>query len=220
MELPERPLLAFPASTRKDSWNNKLLRQAVEYAQRLQANVDVIDLRDFPLPIYDAELESHEGVPANARKLRELMERSAGFMIASPEYNGALSPLLKNILDWTSRPGPGEDEKTPFRGKPAALMSASPGGFGGFRGLMSLSSILNSLGMLVLPEYVIVGSAPQAFDAEGRLAQQRQRDALAQQVARQVALAATLPSVNRMTAQLAEQLRYPPKPAPAECKQS
>jgi len=217
MQALERPLLALSGSTRSDSWNSKLVLQAVEHARRLQADVEVVDLREFPLPIFDTDLEAREGVPANARRLRALMLHSAGLIIASPEYNGALSPLLKNVLDWTSRPGPGEEEKAPFRGKPAALMSASPGGFGGFRGLMNLASILSSLGMLVLPDYVIVGGAPQAFDAEGRLAQQRQRDALAQLICRQTALAATLPAANRLAARLMEQLRHPPQPAPAAC---
>lgn len=84
------------------------------------------------------------------------------------------------------RPEPGEEEKAPFRGKPAALMSASPGGFGGFRGLMNLASILGSMGMMALPDYVIVGMAPQAFNGDGRLVQQRQRDALAQMISRHV----------------------------------
>lgn len=213
MQVLDRPLLAFAGSTRQDSWSATLLRQAVHKAQALQADVEVVDLRHFPLPVFDADLERQEGVPPLARRLRGLMQHSAGFLIASPEYNGAVSPLLKNVLDWTSRPAPGEDEKLPFRGKPAALMSASPGGFGGFRGLMSLNSILSSLGMLVQPEYVIIGNAPQAFDAEGRLVQQRQLDALATLVARHIGLAATLPEAGRMAAHLLKALDHASKEA-------
>ena len=207
MEPLDRPLLAFAGSTRHDSWSATLLRQAVLNASTLRADVEVVDLRSFPLPLFDADLERQQGVPPLARKLRALMQQSAGFLIASPEYNGAVSPLVKNVLDWTSRPEPGDDEKLPFRGKPAALISVSPGGFGGFRGLMNLSSILSSLGMHVLPEYVIVGNAPQAFDAQGRLVQQRQRDALAALVARQIGLAATLPEAARLSSRLLHELK-------------
>jgi len=200
-------LLAFAGSTRHDSWSATLLRQAVLNASALGAEVEVVDLRNYPLPLFDADLERQQGVPPFARTLRSLMTHSAGFLIASPEYNGAVSPLVKNVLDWTSRPEPGEDVKLPFRGKPAAVMSASPGGFGGFRGLMNLSSILSSLGMHVVPEYLIVGNAPQAFDSRGRLVQQRQRDALASLVARQIGLAATLPEAARLSSRLLHELK-------------
>jgi NAD(P)H-dependent FMN reductase len=185
-------ILAFAGSAREASVNKRLIGLAAREAQNLGADVTLIDLRDFPIPMYDGDLEDGGGVPESARRLREFMVASDGFMLASPEYNGALSPLMKNVLDWTSRPPKGETGKLPFAGKPAALMSASPGGFGGFRGLMGLHSILFSLGMHVLPDMLIVPMSHEAFSTEGLLNSARQREALVDIVRKQLALAELL----------------------------
>jgi len=188
-------ILAFAGSAREASVNKRLIGLAASEARNLGADVTIIDLRDYPVPIYDGDLEEGEGVPENARKLRELMIASEGFMLASPEYNSAISPLMKNVLDWASRPTPGENGKLPFLGKPAALMCASPGGFGGFRGLMSLQSILFSLGMHVLPDMLIVPLAHQAFTPEGALSSTRLRDNLVDIVHKQLSLAERLKAI-------------------------
>ncbi|AEI82654.1 hypothetical protein CNE_BB1p12550 (plasmid) [Cupriavidus necator N-1] len=179
-------ILAFSGSTRKASFNKRLISLAVAEADHLGADVTLVNLGDFPLPIYDGDIEEEQGVPKNATALRDIMIAHHGFIIASPEYNSAISPLLKNVLDWTSRPTKTQEGKLPFSGKSVSLMSASPGAFGGFRGLSSLSSILFSLGMHVLPDMVIVPSAPQAFSPEGKLTSERLQHSLANAVAKHV----------------------------------
>ena len=140
------------------------------------ASLTVISLRDFPLPLFDQDLEAAVGLPDNARKLKALMLAHHGFLIASPEYNSSVSGVLKNAIDWVSRAE--SDTETPliaFRGKVAAILSASPGRLGGIRGLVHLRSILGNIGMLLLPEQVTISRAHEAFDGEGALKDARKR---------------------------------------------
>src|SRR5262245_29509779 len=106
---PRPKVLAFAGSARKQSLNKRLVQVAAEGARRAGAEVTLIDLKDYPLPLYDGDLEAGEGLPQNARRLRELMLGHDGFLISSPEYNGSLSPLLKNVIDWCSRSVDGQD---------------------------------------------------------------------------------------------------------------
>ncbi len=150
-----------------------LVRLAAEDARAVGAEVQVVDLRDLGLPLYDGDLEAASGLPEGAKKLKGLMRESQGFLIASPEYNSAMTGVMKNAIDWVSRPE--SDDEPPlvaFRGKVAALMAASPGALGGMRGLVQVRSILCNLGTLVLTEQVTVSSAYQAFDESGRLKDQ------------------------------------------------
>ena len=119
----------------------------------------LIDLRDFAMPLYDGDLEEREGLPANARVLKDLMLSHQGFLISSPEYNSSISAVLKNAIDWASRPVTGEAPLACFTGKAAAIMSASPGALGGLRGLVHLRSILGNINVLVLLDQVAVMSA-------------------------------------------------------------
>ena len=96
-----------------------------------------------------------------------------GFLIASPEYNASVTPVLKNAIDWASRPIKGKGTPSPFKGKVAALMSASPGSLGGLRGLSHLRAILENLGVLVIPEQVAVPSSHKAFDEDGSLKEKK-----------------------------------------------
>ena len=162
-------ILAFAGSTRRESFNKRLVRVAAAGARRAGAEVTVLDLADLPLPIFDQDLEAAEGLPANARKLKELMADHQGFLISSPEYNSSITPLLKNAIDWASRKEEGEQPMTAYRGKAAALMSASPGGLGGLRGLVHLRAILGNMGVLVLPRQKAVGGAVKAFNEDGNL---------------------------------------------------
>src|SRR5688500_15705787 len=116
-------ILAFAGSTRVESYNKKLVRIAIEGARAAGAEVTHIDLRDLPLPVFDEDLESSSGLPENARKLKELFLNHQGLLISAPEYNSSITGVLKNTLDWVSRPASGEASLAAFAGKVAALMS-------------------------------------------------------------------------------------------------
>lgn len=163
-------ILAFSGSSREGSYNVRLLEVAVGGACAAGAEVTLVNLRDLNLPLYDEDFERTEGLPEGARRLKKLMLAHQGFLIASPEYNSSISPALKNAIDWASRPTLGEaGELACFANKVAALMSASPGGLGGLRGLVHVRAILGNLKVLLIPEQVAVGMAHHAFHSEGGL---------------------------------------------------
>ena len=168
-------ILAFAGSTRNGSFNKKLIRVAVRAAEAAGAQVTLIDLRDLALPLYDGDFEDSQGLPPGGRKLKDLMLAHDGLLISSPEYNSSISGVLKNAIDWASRPSPGEKPLECFDGKVAGLVSASPGALGGLRGLVTLRSILSNIKVLVLPEQVAVGRADQAFNDDGTLKDARQQ---------------------------------------------
>ncbi len=168
-------ILAFAGSTREASYNKQLVKVAAEGARAAGAEVTYLDLRDLPLPLFDEDLEAKEGLPENVRRLKELLISHQGFLIACPEYNSSITPVLKNAIDWASRPLPGEPMLASFRDKVAVLMSASPGGLGGLRGLVHVRSILSSIGVLVLPDQKALPKAFEAFDADGRLNDSKQQ---------------------------------------------
>jgi NAD(P)H-dependent FMN reductase len=138
-------ILAFAGSTRTDSFNKKLIKVAAAGAREAGADVTVIDLRDYPMPLYDEDLEKQGGLPSNTCKLKELMLTHQGFLISSPEYNSSISGVLKNTIDWTSRQDDDEYPLSCFKNKVAGIMSASPGGLGGLRGLVHVRAILSTL---------------------------------------------------------------------------
>ncbi|NJP12280.1 MAG: NAD(P)H-dependent oxidoreductase [Leptolyngbyaceae cyanobacterium RU_5_1] len=170
-------ILAFTGSARTDSFNKKLVKIAIAGATAAGAEVTYLDFRDLPLPLFDEDLEAAEGLPENVLKLKALMKSHPGFLIACPEYNSSITPLLKNAIDWASRPAPGDPPAglVCFRDKVAVLMSASPGGLGGLRGLIHVRSILSNIGVLVLPDQKAISSAYQAFDQNGNLKDEKQR---------------------------------------------
>lgn len=185
-------ILAFAGSARKDSFNKKLVKIAAQGARAAGAEVTYLDFRDLPLPLYDGDLEEAEGLPENALKLKALMKAHQGFLIACPEYNSSMTPLLKNAIDWASRPEPGEPPLACFKEKVAALMSASPGGLGGLRGLVHVRSILGNIGVLVLPDQKAIGNAHQAFDENGNLQDEAQQSAIEQLGSKLAAVTAKL----------------------------
>jgi len=158
-------LLAFAGSTRAESFNQRLVDLAVSMARAEGAEVTEIKLKEFALPLYDGDME-RDAFPAKAHELRELFRDHDGFLIASPEYNGGVSGVLKNAIDWASRPGPNETmiSLSGFRGKVAGLMSASLGPFGGLRGVLQLRQILGTIQTLVATEQVLVPNAFNAFE--------------------------------------------------------
>jgi chromate reductase len=162
-------ILVLSGSARLDSVNRKLARQTVEALLHAGVEATLADLRDFPMPIYDGDLEAGEGIPPAAKALKELARAHDGFAIASPEYNGSFPALLKNALDWISRPEPGERPLEVFRGKVAAILSASPGPGGGRRGLHQLRELLEMMSVSVIPRELAIAQSGGAFDDTGRL---------------------------------------------------
>ena len=162
-------VLAFAGSARRDSLNKKLSRVAADRAKHAGLDVTWIDLRDCPLPLYDGDLEAEQGIPDNARKLRALLDQHQGLIVVSPEYNSFITPLMKNTLDWISRPDGDIDGLASFRNKVALVMSASPGGFGGMRSLALIRQLLSHLGVTVLPEQLALPKAHEAFADNGAL---------------------------------------------------
>jgi NAD(P)H-dependent FMN reductase len=159
-------ILAFSGSIRRESWNRKLIQVAVDATCAAGGDVTLIDLADYPLPLYNGDLEDRDGLPDNAQRLKALFKAHDAFLIASPEYNSSMPPLLKNTLDWVSREWQGESGLVPYQNKVAAILAASPGQFGGMRMLPHLRQILNTLGVLVLPGQFSLPHADMAFDAE------------------------------------------------------
>ena len=162
-------ILAFSGSARTESLNTKLLRIGVAGARDAGAEVSVINLRDFNLPIYDGDLESASGLPQAVHELREIFLSHRGLLIACPEYNGSFTPLLKNTLDWVSRPVAGHPPLDCYRDKIAAVCSASPGWRGGLRGLAHLRDLLGNVGVLTLTTEVTIPDATKAFGSDNLL---------------------------------------------------
>ena len=169
-------ILAFAGSTRTDSFNKKLINIAADGARDSGANVTMIDLRDFAMPLYDGDLEQRDGLPDKAKKLKSLMMEHQGFLVSSPEYNSSISGVLKNTIDWTSRQSVGETPLVCFREKVAGIMSASPGGLGGLRGLVHVRSILENMGVLVIPDQMAISKAHEAFNIDGTLKDKKQEE--------------------------------------------
>lgn len=166
-------LLAFAGSTRRDSLNRKLIQAATAIAQEAGAEVTLLDLNEYPMPLYNGDLEAKEGLPESALRLKSVFKAHDALMIASPEYNSSVPPMLKNTLDWVSRDWHGESGLLPYQNKLAAIMAASPGALGGMRMLPHLRQILNTLGVMVLPGQFSLAQADQAFDATGLKSPQR-----------------------------------------------
>ncbi len=170
-------ILIFAGSTRKDSYNKRLAKAAAAASQAAGAEVTLIDLADFPMPLYDQDLEAQSGLSEHARRFQDLMRSHQGFAIASPEYNSSITGVLKNALDWASRSRP-EEPLVAFRGKIAALLSASPGNLGGLRSLVTLRSILSNIGVFVLPDQLAIPRAHEAFNETHALKDAKQQAAL------------------------------------------
>ena len=171
-------ILAFAGSTRRESFNKTLVQSAAKGAREAGAEVTLIDLKDFPLPLFDQDLEAEQGMPDNGAKLKKLFIDHDGLLIASPEYNSSVTAVLKNAIDWVSRPAPGEPSLVAFRDKVATLMSASPGALGGLRALVHVQSILGNIGVIVLPDQIAVAKAREAFKPDWSLTDPKQQAAI------------------------------------------
>lgn len=174
-------ILAFAGSTRTASYNKQLVRHAAAVATAAGAEVTLLDLRDYPLPLFDGDLEDQQGLPENAKKLKTIFRAHDALLIASPEYNSSITAVLKNTLDWVSR-AESDDEPAliAYRGKVATLLSASPGALGGLRALVHVRAILGNIGVIVLPDQVAIPKAHEAFDTNGGLKDERTAKQVAQ----------------------------------------
>ncbi|MDP1834447.1 MAG: NAD(P)H-dependent oxidoreductase [Chlamydiales bacterium] len=169
-------ILAFAGSLRADSLNKKLIKIAAKGAEEAGAAVTLIDLKDYPLPLYDQEIEDKQGLPDNAKKIKELMWAHDGFLLSCPEYNSSISGVLKNVIDWASRNASNDEVYLScFIDKVVTLMSASPGQLGGLRGLVHVRSIFGNINSLVLPKQKSISQANSAFAEDGTLKDPKQQ---------------------------------------------
>lgn len=179
-------ILVLPGSARTGSYNKKLALEAARLLALSHATVSFVDLADYPLPLYDGDVEEASGVPQKAVQLAERIAAQDGMLLVSPEYNASVPPLLKNALDWVSRVRKVEGRPLqPYKQLVVGLIAASPGRLGGLRGLIALRPILLSLGAEVMTPQLAVNDAATAFDERGHLADERQRlalDALVEQL--------------------------------------
>lgn len=181
-------ILIFAGSTRQDSYNRKLAKVAASIAEQQGAQPSLLELSDYDIPLYNADLEAR-GTPADVIRLKQAMHSHAAWIVCSPEYNGSYPALLKNAIDWASSPVKGDaqwsDGVLPFRNKVVGMASASPGGLGGLRAQSHLAALLLNLECWVAPRSHAVSHAAEAFDAQGHLLRtqnQQGMEALVQQV--------------------------------------
>jgi chromate reductase, NAD(P)H dehydrogenase (quinone) len=173
MSLPK--ILVFAGSIRTGSFNARLAALATKELLLAGADVTRISLGDYPMPIYDGDLEAASGPPGNAVRLKQLMTAHQGVFIASPEYNASITPLLKNTLDWISRVRDrGEPPLVAYKNRVFAIGGASDGPYGALRSLMALRQSLElGCGALVIPDQITVIRASEAFDEMDNLKDER-----------------------------------------------
>jgi len=169
--LRARPkILVFAGSTRKASFNRKLAARAAHLIDEAGAQATLIELADYPMPIYNGDLEEAEGLPEAAKRLKALFADHDGLFIACPEYNSSITPLLKNTIDWlTRKESADEPALVAFRGKVAALGAASDGRLGGLRVLMVMRMLLTTIQVHIIPQQVAVYGAAKGFAEDGSL---------------------------------------------------
>ena len=157
-------ILTLSGSLRRDSWNTKIVRCAGEGAASDDMQVLDLHLADFPMPLFNQDTESVDGVGDGVQDLRSHFRSAHGVLLGVPEYNGGPTAALKNAIDWLSRPVEGHDRLDCFAGKVCGLMAASPGHLGGIRGLPITRTILAGIGMHVLPQQLAIGTVFDALD--------------------------------------------------------
>jgi chromate reductase, NAD(P)H dehydrogenase (quinone) len=160
-------ILAFAGSLREHSYSKRVVKTAIKGAETAGADVTYIDLRDYPMPIYNADDHERDGFSANAIEFQKLLAAHDGLLIASPEYNASLPAALKNAIDWASRASDEYKMGEVFKGKAAAIMTESPGAFGGLRCLGHLRGVLSILLVNVLPSEIAVGNVGKMFEGDG-----------------------------------------------------
>lgn len=178
-------IVVMAGSRRREAVSRRVAAACALALEAAGAEVERIELDDYPAPLYDGDLEAASGLPEAIVRLQRVLHASDGLLVVNPEYNGSLTPLLKNTLDWCSRPNPADPERSGgkvYAGRVAAVVGSSPGALGGMRVLFHVRDVLGYLGMQVIPQQLAVGRAGEAVGADGRLrdaAQQAMLDALA-----------------------------------------
>lgn len=167
-------ILAFAGSTRIKSYNKIVIQHAVEYIKSIGFNYNIeqvkqVDLAEYPLPLYDGDLEEMHGIPEPAITLREMLKQNQVFIISSPEYNSSISGVLKNMIDWCSRPYNNEENLLCFKEKMVILLSASVGNLGGIRGLAHVGNILHNLGCVILPYQLAIPNVHEEVSDQQQL---------------------------------------------------
>lgn len=168
-------ILGIAGSARSGSYNSELLAYALKQLKADGAVTETFSFREHPQPLYDADLEKEEGLPDSVLQMRAAILAADGIVIASPEYNSSITPLLKNAIDWGSRMDEESKQGNVWKGKPVLLIGASPGGLGGVRALRVVREVLVELQAHVLPQQVAVAQAHQMFNDDGELANERTR---------------------------------------------
>lgn len=172
-------LLIFAGSTRQHSFNRQLAAAAAALARDAGAEVTHLELASLDIPMYNADLEA-QGTPPDVMKLKQLMFEHPAWIVCSPEYNGSYTALLKNTIDWASSPVKSDpawhDGFKSFTGKVVGLLSASPGALGGLRSQSHLVPLLLNAQCWIAPKAFALGHAGKAFDADGHLIDETQRD--------------------------------------------
>ncbi|NMG01687.1 NADPH-dependent FMN reductase [Azoarcus taiwanensis] len=179
MKAPRIVVLA--GSSRRDALSRRLAAACVAPLQAAGAEVDLLELSDYPAPLYNGDLEAESGLPEAIMQLQQILYACDGLLVVNPEYNGSITPLLKNTLDWCSRPNPADRERSGgavYAGRAAAVVGSSPGGLGGMRALFHVRDILGYLGMQVIPQQLAVGNAGSAIGDDGMLRDESQRKVL------------------------------------------
>lgn len=172
-------ILVIPGSLRSGSLNAKLAAAITHELVVAGTEVTRISLSDYPLPIYDGDIEANTGVPKNAVNLKRLMGIHHGVLVVSPEYNGSVPALVKNTIDWVSRvQDPHETRGQVFRGRTFAIAAASRGRLGGTRALSALRLILTACHATVIPNQLALSFADGAYDDRDRLKRPDDMEAL------------------------------------------
>lgn len=192
--MAEIKVLAFAGSGRRESWNRRLAEAAATLAEAKGASVTRLNLKDLDLPMMDEDYEAEHGHAEGVLKLKKLMKEHDAFLISCPEYNSSITPLLKNAIDWASRPRDDEKQLECFRGKVIGLLAASPGGLGGLRGLVAVRSIFGNIGSFVCPTQFALSQAHEAFNADGSLKDDKHRASAERVVSELLTLATGLKS--------------------------
>jgi len=172
-------ILVIPGSLRSGSHNVRLAAAAAYEFAQAGADVTRLSLSDFPLPIYDGDLQAKSGVPKNAINLKRMMGAHHGVLIVTPEYNSSVPPLVKNTVDWLTRVQDSHETRGQvFRERPFAIAAASEGRLGGTRALSALRLILSACHAVVIPNQLALSSAHEAYDDMDKLRQPHDIDAL------------------------------------------
>lgn len=174
-------ILVLAGSTRSGAYSGKTADIAQRELALRGAEVTRISLADYSLPLMDEDLEKEKGVPENAVRLARMIAAHDGFLIATPEYNGSMPPLVKNVIDWVSRvKNDGGKALRPYSGKVAAICSSSDGHFAGIRSAAHLRAVLSHIGVEVVSPQCSVPYGAKAFDQDGEFTEERPRKAMDQ----------------------------------------